>query len=138
MSKGREIIKKVVHANKGVLQIHLLSLGLLLLAFVVCRYVPFGIDGMKEWGWPVDLLLAGIVALLILLIARKKYAPWFIPAGYFLGFLLGVLFYTEGTDPGGGKTDNLWQIWTLAFLAFILIGIVTDTVIKWYRLLKRR
>ena len=138
MSKGKEILKKVFHVDKGVLQTNLLSLVLLLLGFVVCRYVPFGIDGMKEWEWPVDLLLAGILALLILLIARKKYAPWFIPAGYFLGFLLGVLFHTEGTDPGGGKTDNLWQIWTLAFLACILIGIVTDTVIKWHRLLKRR
>ena len=89
---------------------HLISLGVLLLGFLLCRYAFFRLHGMKEW--PMDLFIVGILALLISLFTRKQYAPWFTSVGYFLGFLAGALFHVEGTDPGGGKTDNLWIIWS--------------------------
>ena len=136
MSKSRESLKKVVHTNKTVMQNHLISLVLLVLGFLIFRYGVFDLHGMKEW--PLDLLIAGVLIWFLSLLGGKKYAPWFIPAGYFLGFWMGVLLHTEGTDPGGGTTDNLWIIWTVVFLACILAGIVTEIVIKWHRLLKHR
>lgn len=132
MSKG---LKALVQQNKKVLHVHLISLGLLLLGFVLCRYAFFGLHGMKEW--PVDLLWIGLAALLISLLARKQYVPWFTAIGYVLGFLTGVLFHTEGTDPGGGKTDNLWIIWMIVFLGCILAGILCEIWMKWHKLLKK-
>ena len=120
---------------KRLLLTHLISLGVLLLGFLLCRYAFFDLLGMKEW--PVDLFVAGILALLISLFARKQYAPWFTSVGYFLGFLAGALFHREGTDPGGGKTDNLWIIWIVVFVVCILAGILYEIWMKWHKLLKK-
>lgn len=123
--------------DKKVLLNHLLSTGVLFLGFIICRYAVFGVfHNMKEW--PVDLFVAGLLVHLISLLAKKQYVPWFISGGYSLGFWLGVIFHTEGFDPGGGRTDNLWQIWTVVFVLCILAGIVLEIVAKWRRLLKKR
>lgn len=132
MSKG---FKALFQENKKVLLAHLISFGILLLGFVLCRYTFFGLHGMKEW--PLDLLIVGIAALLISLLARKQYVPWFITIGYVLGFWLGVLFHTEGTDSGGGKTDNLWIIWTIVFFVCIFAGVLFEIVKKWRKLLQK-
>ena len=121
---------------KLILLAHVVSFAILLLSFVLCRFVFFELHGMKEW--PVDLLAAGLIVLLISLLTRRKYVPWFTAGGYLLGFLAGVIFHSEGFDPGGGRTDNLWQIWTIIFVGCILAGIVFEIVIKWRKLLKKR
>ena len=114
---------------------HLLSLSVLLLGFVLCRYTFFELHGMKEW--PVDLLFAGLIALLISLFARKQYALWFTSVGYFFGFWIAVIFHTHGFDPGGGKTDNLWGIWMVAFTVCIIAGFLVEIAVKWWRLLRQ-
>lgn len=134
MSKG---LQTFLQKHKKLFLVHLVSLGVLLLGFLICRYAVFGvIHGMKEW--PLNLFLVGLIALLISLLAGKQYAPWFTSVGYSLGFWLGVLFHTEGYDPGGGKTDNLWIIWTIVFLACILAGFAVEVAGKWRRLLKKQ
>ena len=133
MNKG---FKALLQQNKKVLFVQLASLGILLLGFALCRYAFFGLHGMKEW--PVDLLLAGLIVHMVSLLARKQYVPWFTSVGYSLGFWLGVIFHMEGFDPGGGRTDNLWQIWTMAFAVCILAGVVLEIVMKWRKLLKKR
>ena len=132
MSKVQEFLQK----HKKLLLVHLISVGVLLLEFVLCRYVFFTLHGMKEW--PFDLFMIGLAALLISLFARKQYAPWFTSIGYFLGFWIAVIFHTHGFDPGGGKTDNLWGIWMVAFFCCILAGALFEVAIKWWKLLKTR
>ena len=129
-------LKALLQHNKKVLFAHLASLGILLLGFVLCRYVFFGLHGMKEW--PVDLLIAGLIVHMVSMLAKKPYVPWFTSGGYSLGFWLGVIFHTEGFDHGGGRTDNLWQIWTIVFAVCILAGVIVELVMKWWRLLKNR
>jgi len=132
MSKVKEVLQKY----KKLMITHLMALGVLMLELILCRYVFFGLHGMDEW--PLVLLQLGLVALLVSLLARKQYAPWFTSVGYFFGFWVGVLFHTHGFDPGGGKTDNLWGIWTVAFVICIFAGFLFEVIIKWYRLLKKR
>lgn len=127
--------RKVIQRWKKILPAYVISFGILLLGFILCRYAFFDLHGMKEW--PVNLLIAGIVALLISLVVKKQYMPWFISIGYSAGFWLGVLFHTEGYDPGGGKTDNLWGIWAVVFLVCILAGAVFEIIKKWQKLLKK-
>ena len=120
---------------KRTLVLHLISFGVLLFGFLLCRYAFFDLHGMKEW--PVDLLIVGIVVLLISLLARKQYAPWFTSIGYFFGFWVAVIFHTHGFDPGGGKTDNLWGIWMVTFFVCILAGFLFEVILKWRNLLKK-
>ena len=132
MSKN---FKAVIKQNKSKLFSYVFSFVILLIDLLLCRFVFFRLHGMKEW--PIDLFVAGLAVLLISLIARKRYVPWFTSAGYFVGFLVGIIFHKEGFDPGGGRTDNLWQIWTIVFVVCILAGIVFEIVIKWKKLLKK-
>ena len=123
--------------NKKLLLTHGITFGILLIGFLLCRFAFFELHGMREWEWPFDLWIAGVVVLLVSLIAKKQFVPWFTSVGYFLGFLAGVIFPTEGVDPGGGRTDNLWQIWTIVFAICILAGVIFEIVMKWRKLLKK-
>ena len=98
MSKG---LQNFLQKHKKLFLVHLISLGVLLLGFILCRYAFFGLHGMGEW--PFDLLIAGLVALLISLLAGKQNAPWFTSVGYFLGFWMGVLFIQRAMIQAVGK-----------------------------------
>ncbi len=116
--------------------LRLAPFGILLLGFVLCRFAFFGLHGMKEW--PLDLLLAGLVVITMSLLTKKQIIAWCTAGGYLAGFFVGVLFHSEGFDPGGGRTDNLWILWTVTFMVCIVAGAVTETVIKWRRLVRKK
>ena len=112
--------------------IHLLSLGVLCSGFVLCRYVFFDIHGMKQW--PVILFAIGIIAVAISFILEGKTTPVCTAFSYIAGFVVGVMFQTDGTDAGGTTTNNLWIIWTVVFICLILAGVIHD---KFLRLSKK-
>ena len=56
--------------NKKNVMIHLLSLSVLCIGFVLCRYVFFDMHGMKQW--PVILFGVGIIAVAISFILEGK------------------------------------------------------------------
>ena len=110
--------------NKKNVMIHLLSLGVLCIGFVLCRYVFFDIHGMKQW--PVILFAIGIIAVTISFILEGKTMPICTAFSYIAGFVVGVIFQTDGTDAGGETTNNLWIIWTVVFICLTLSGIIYD------------
>ena len=114
--------------NKKNVMIHLLALGLLCIGFVLCRYVFFDIHGMKQW--PVILFGIGIIAMVISFILNGKIAPICIAFSYIAGFVVGIIFQTDGIDSGGARTNNLWIIWTEVFICLTLIGIIYDKFIS--------
>ncbi|MBC8530405.1 hypothetical protein [Gehongia tenuis] len=88
------------------------------------RFVLFGMHGMKDWP---DLMAgAGLAVLIAAALAGGRRTAWASALGYAAGFLLGALLSCGGTDPGGGKTNNLWIIWAGAYGLFILGGIALD------------
>ena len=106
--------------------IHSFSLCLLVLGFLLSRYVFFGLHGMKQF--PQLLFLAGSAAICISFVLKGRTAPLFISLAYSIGFFAGLIFSTEGTDAGGGKTDNMWIIWVLVFAAISLVGATAEKV----------
>jgi len=46
--------------------------------------------------------------------------------GYIGGFVLAMLFNTDGIDQGGGRTNNGWIIWGIVFIVSILVGIILE------------
>lgn len=107
---------------------HLLSLLILSVGFVLCRYLLFSLHGMREW--PALLFLAGMAVLLLSLLAKAKWFPFVTSMSYTAAFLAGALFQTNGTDPGGGSTNNLWIIWTCAFIGSIVLSAVTEWIVS--------
>ncbi len=47
--------------------------------------------------------------------------------GYLGGFLLALIFNTDGVDPGGGSTNNFYIIWIVCFLLSVLAGIFEES-----------
>ena len=113
--------------KKRMLQ-YLLWMSILCTGFILCRYIFFFAHGMKEW--PVVLFVCGAVVVAVSFFAKAKYVPAVVSTAYTLSFVIGVLFQTDGVDPGGGGTNNLWIIWTAVFLITIILSVVLELFIK--------
>lgn len=108
--------------------LHLASLCVLCAGYLLCRYVFFAVHGMKQW--PACLFLLGLVVLGISFFTKKKWTPLVTSFSYPIAFAIGALFQTDGTDPGGGRTNSLWAIWTVVFVCAIVLSATGETVKK--------
>ena len=102
------------------------SFACLAASFVLCRFVFFAVHGMG--AWPLYLAIAALVVLLVSALRRKRAVTVITVIGYAGGFVLGAIFQSDSVDPGGGRTNNLWIIWTVAFLICMVIGFAADLV----------
>lgn len=106
----------------------------MLLGFIFCRYVFFDLHGMKQW--PFYLFLFGLMITVIAAIFEARGVMLLTATGYIGGFALGILFGVDHADPSGGRSNNIWLIWTVSFLIIILVGIIWELLNK--QLLKNR
>ena len=79
-------------------------------AYFLSRFGLFSFHEMKQW--PAVLAVTGIAVLAIAARFGCRIASATTVAGYLGGFFLGLWLGKEGTDPGGGRTDSGWIIWT--------------------------
>ena len=101
---------------------------MLLFEFLLCRFAFFKIHGMKEW--PALLLAAGLAVILISCLLKVRSAAVFTDLGYISGFFIGALIHGKGADPGGGAADNLWIVWTVVFVCFILASLSCEFTVR--------
>ena len=62
------------------------------------RYTFFDIHGMNEF--PKVLLVLGLVVMAISALTKKKFLPYFISAGYMIGFVFGFIFLKKNKKNG--------------------------------------
>ena len=103
---------------------HAIALGILVFGFILCRYIFFDIHGMKEF--PEVLLVLGLVVMTISALTKKKILPYFISAGYIVGFVFGFIFQVTKIDANGVSVNNLWVIWAVVNVAFIVAGVICE------------
>lgn len=103
-------------------------IGLLGISYWLCRFSFFELHGMKQW--PNLLAMLSIVTIVIAAIFGSRLTPAAAVIGYMGGFIIAMIFNTDGVDPGGGGTNNAWIIWGIVFFLSILIGIISDLFIK--------
>lgn len=94
------------------------------ISYWLIRCVFFDLHGMKDW--PDFLAVLTLLVLAAALIKRKTWLSLAAGFGYPCGFITGFLFNQEGLDPGGGRTSNMWIIWTVCWIIFIIAGIVIE------------
>ena len=123
-------MKAYMAKNKVSLINHVIGLGILMVGFVLGRYVFFDVHGMKEF--PVTLLVLGLAVMLISVLTSKKVLPYFISAGYLIGFVFGFIFQVTKMDANGVSVNNLWVIWAGVYVAFIIVGFLCDAFLKKY------
>lgn len=83
-----------------------------------------GSHGMKQW--PIIMLAISGVITLIALGFFYHYGAITASVSYILGYGIGYLFQSNGFDPGGGTTNNLWQIWLISTLVICALGFVIE------------
>lgn len=113
--------------KKKTIVVHLVSLCALCIEFILYRYVFFEIHGMYDW--PFTLFLFGSIIIGISFFTKTKLVSIFTSIAYIVGFIAGVIFQTNGIDPGGGKTNSLWIIWTTVFVCAIISSVINEIII---------
>ena len=58
--------------------------------------------------------------------AKAVITPLSASVSYIAGFFIAYLFQSDGTDPGGGRTNNLWIIWTVITIAAIIFSSIYE------------
>ena len=117
-------MKEYILSNKKGVVNHVIALGILLVGFIFGRYVFFDVHGMKEF--PVVLLILGLVVMVISGLSTKKIIPYFISIGYIIGFVLGFIIQETKIDTNGVSVNNLWVIWAVVYVAFIVLGVICE------------
>lgn len=103
-------------------------IGLLAISYWIFRYALFDIHGMKQW--PNILAIVSLIIIIIAFINNRRTISMMTIVGYIGGFILAMLFNTDGIDQGGGRTNNGWIIWGIVFIVSILVGIILEFTSK--------
>lgn len=109
---------------------HAIALVILLVGFILCRYTFFDIHGMKEF--PKILLVLGLVVMAISALTKKKFLPYFVSMGYIIGFVFGFVFQVSRIDANGISVNNLWVIWAVVNVVFIVVGVICECFFRKY------
>ncbi|NLY77984.1 MAG: hypothetical protein GX080_07890 [Tissierellia bacterium] len=108
--------------------------ALLGVEYYLARFAFFRFHGMKQW--PNLLALIGFGIIILATIFGKRILSIGTLIGYIGGFVLAMIFNTDGVDPGGGATNNAWKIWGCIFILSIIAGLFIE--IKPFGLTKNR
>ena len=83
---------------------------------------------MKQF--PFILFLCVFIAIIVSALTKVKIIPYIISISYPIGFIIGLIFQKNGTDFGGGLTNNLWLIWGVSIVIITIISIIIEFIIK--------
>jgi len=109
------------------------AMAALLVSYVLCRHVLFGLHWMGQW--PLVLFLFGVFLIAVSAPFDARKVMVCTVMGYLLGFVLCVLFghsyyASVGVMPNGEALlvprHNGWAFWTFTYLACIVLGIVWE------------
>lgn len=106
-------------------KVSIISLCVLLAAYLLFRYLLFGLHGMKEF--PLVLLIVGIAVIVVFGIVKGgRIAPLYTAVGYIVGFICGCVLERITYDPGGGQMSDFWKYWMGGFIAATVAGILQE------------
>ena len=113
---------------KNYRQSALLSIAILFLEYLLIRFALFDLHKMKDW----TTILFGFcfVVIVVCYSTKRIIAPLISSFSYLIGFVLGYIFQNNGVDAGGGTTNSLWKIWTIAILIFAFISIAIELFVS--------
>ncbi len=117
--------------------IYFISLCMLCIEFILCRYVFFEIHGMKDWS--LILFLFGLFVMVISFLLKARLVSIFTAIAYMVGWIAGIIFQTNDVDLGGGRTNSLWILWTVVFIFSVILSVLIQLiVIKKRKLIKSK
>lgn len=100
----------------------LIAMGFIVVVCLALRFPLLHIHGMMQW--PIVLAALCIATILLTMGWNNDLISIMAADGYVMGFLCGLLFQSDGVDAGGGRTNNMWLIWTVIMLGFIIFAVL--------------
>ena len=49
---------------------------------------------------------------------------------YIIGFFFAYIFQKDGVDNGGGRTNNLWIIWTMIIIMAVIVSGIVEYILS--------
>ncbi|MCR4722806.1 MAG: hypothetical protein K5629_03415 [Eubacteriales bacterium] len=117
-------MKNITEKNKRITSLS--ALGILVISFLLIRYPLFKLHGMIQW--PLILAIICLAVIIVSFAAKAAITPISTSVSYIAGFFIAYIFQSDGTDPGGARTNNLWIIWTMAIIATIIVSSILESV----------
>ncbi len=106
----------------------LISLGVLVVGFILIRYPLFYLHLHGMIQWPLILAIICLTVIIVSFVTKAVIIPLSTSVSYIAGFFIAYVFQSDGTDPGGGRTNNLWIIWTMAIIVTIIVSSIYEFV----------
>ena len=117
----------MTEANKTK-KIVLLSVGVLAISFALIRFLFFELHGMKQWPF---ILMSLCLAIIIISFGLKaKMTSITSSISYIIGFFFAYIFQKDGVDNGGGRTNNLWIIWTMIIIMAVIVSGIVEYILS--------
>lgn len=98
-------------------------IGLLGISYWLSRFSFFAMHGMKQW--PNLLAMSGLIIIVVASIVGRRILSVSIVVGYIGGFVLAMIFNTDGIEPRGA-TNNAWIIWGCVFILSVIVGLFIE------------
>ena len=109
--------------------IGLLSMAILIVSFLICRFALFDMHKMKQF--PIVLMIAGGLFIGISMLFGGTRFPLFASLGYPVSFAAGLIFSQDYADSTGAMTlNNGWIICIIVYLVIVCIGIIVEAVAR--------
>lgn len=105
-----------------------ISIILLIISFIICRYFLFDLHGMKQLIFA--LFIFGLIVICIAAIFNSKITMICTAVGYMASFLMGIIFQADWIDSHGTAMNNLWIWFTLGMIAFVILGVFAEIISK--------
>jgi hypothetical protein len=105
------------------------ALVMMYMAYIVCALVFFPWHLMGQW--PVIMAVFGAALISIAAFCHAQRVLFLTPMGYLLGYWIGEFLQSDTWDINAqAYSNNMWIIWTLAYLGFIAAGVVWEVIAK--------
>ncbi len=106
----------------------LIALCILAIGFILIRYPLFYLHLHGMIQWPFILAMICLAVIIASFVIKAVITPLSTSVSYIAGFFIAYIFQSDGTDPGGGRTNNLWIIWTMTILLTIIVSSIYEFV----------
>ncbi len=119
-------MKKLLRTTKGQI---LYSAFIFSLSVALLHYSPLSnVHGRSDAA--IIVAIFGVLSLVISYLLNLKVLTLTATFGYILALIIAFLFQSNGVDPAGGTTNNLWQIWLVSYWIMLAAGLIADIFIK--------
>ena len=106
------------------LKISIFLFILIIINYILTRFIYFNVHGMKDFPNTMSLLSAALTCLFIL--SENNISAICSTIGNTIGFFIGLMFYSVKVDYITGNTSNLWLIWGISYFIVVILGMVIN------------